>query len=249
MPYSEIGNMKALLLRFDAPLISFGGVIVDNYNITDRFPYLSMLAGFFGNALGYEHKDAERLETLQERLLYAARWDVEPNRIVDYHTVDLGKPKMRAPGWTTRGEPEWREGGDKARLGTHQRYRHYLANGVMTVAVMLKDDARPGIDDLAYAVRQPAHPLFIGRKTCLPAAPVFLDITRAHDVYEALINAPLVCRPGAERNNYVRACWPEGLGPDGIGDIVAVYESRDWKNQVHAGRSLRMEGVMEINKQ
>ncbi|WP_082411796.1 type I-E CRISPR-associated protein Cas5/CasD, partial [Methylogaea oryzae] len=98
--------MDILLLRFDAPLMSFGGVMVDQHGPTERFPGLSLLAGLFGNALGYRHGDAEALEALQARIEYAARWDVEPQALLDYHTVDLGQPKMREPGWTTRGEPE-----------------------------------------------------------------------------------------------------------------------------------------------
>jgi CRISPR-associated Cas5-like protein len=34
--------MDFLLLRFDAPLMSFGGVMVDQYGPTDRFPGQSM---------------------------------------------------------------------------------------------------------------------------------------------------------------------------------------------------------------
>jgi CRISPR-associated Cas5-like protein len=37
--------MDILLLRFDAPLMSFGGVMVDQHGPTDRFPGLAMLTG------------------------------------------------------------------------------------------------------------------------------------------------------------------------------------------------------------
>lgn len=88
--------MNVLLLRFDAPLMSFGDVIVDQHNVTDRsFPRLSLLTGLLANALGYRHGDAEALEALQARIEFAARWDVAPARIVDYHTVNLGQEKMK----------------------------------------------------------------------------------------------------------------------------------------------------------
>ena len=86
--------MNVLLLKFDAPLMSFGGVMVDQHGPTDRFPGLSMLVGLFANALGYRHRDAERIEQLQNRIEYAARWDVKPESIIDYHTADLAQPKM-----------------------------------------------------------------------------------------------------------------------------------------------------------
>ena len=98
--------MDALILRLDAPLMSFGGVIVDHHNVTERFPGLSLFAGLLANALGWTHGDNEKTGALQERLIVASRWDIEPEAIVDYHTVDLGQPKMAEPGWTTRGTPE-----------------------------------------------------------------------------------------------------------------------------------------------
>ena len=144
--------MNVLLLRFDAPLMSFGDVIVDHHNVTDFFPRLSLLTGLFGNALGYRHGDAEALEALQARIEFAARWDVEPTALVDYHTVDLGQPKMAGAGWTTRGVPEHRGGGQDAKLGTHIRYRHYWANGVMTVAVALTGVEEPSAISLGRVI-------------------------------------------------------------------------------------------------
>ena len=237
--------MRVLLLRFDAPLMSFGDVIVDQHNVTDRFPRLSLLTGLFGNALGYRHGDAEALDRLQARLEFAARWDVEPTALVDYHTVDLGQPKMAGKGWTTWGMPEHREGGPDARLGTHIRYRHYWANGVMTVAVTLNGEDAPTRGDLAEALRAPARPLFLGRKTCLPAAPLLRGVSDAPDVLAALRAAPPEPAPGRRLAAAPRsACWPVHLGPELPGQVVAIYDQRDWRNQIHTGRRLRREGVL-----
>ena len=150
--------MDALILRLDAPLMSFGGVIVDHHNVTERFPGVSLFAGLFANALGWTHGEGEKIGALQDRLIIASRWDIEPEAIVDYHTVDLGQPKMREKGWTTRGEPEHRDGGP-ARFGTHIRLRHYWANGVLTAALALRDNTVPDLATLEAALQQPARPL------------------------------------------------------------------------------------------
>lgn len=252
--------MDILLLRFDAPLMSFGGVMVDHHGPTERFPGLSMLAGLFGNALGYRHGEADALEALQARIEYAARWDVEPEPLLDYHTVDLGQEKMREPGWTTRGEPEHRGGGPDAKYGTHIRYRHYWANGVMTVAIALRDRENPILDELAAGLREPARPLFLGRKTCLPAAPLLVGRVEAENVLDALRRAPRICRnvgrvssrseglnpktaPEAQK---VNACWPAHLGESAQSRQVGLYDRRDWRNQIHTGRRIRIEGLLEI---
>ena len=240
--------MDVLRLRFDAPLMSFGGVMVDQHGPTERFPSLAMLTGLFGNALGYRHSDAGLLTALQERIEYAARWDVEPKRLVDYHTVDLGQQKMRNPGWTTRGTPEHRAGGPAA-TGTHQRYRHYWADGVMTLAVALVGDDAPTLDRLEKALRYPARPLFLGRKTCLPAAPLVLDRIKTENVLEALQLAPRAARPGHADSEAMPACWPIALAPTKQAREAIVYDQRDWHNQVPAGRRARFEGLIREAQQ
>jgi CRISPR system Cascade subunit CasD len=234
-----------LILRFDAPLMSFGGVMVDQHGPTERFPGLSLLVGLLGNALGYAHGEAPALESLQARLEYAARWDIEPETLLDYHTVDLGQPQLADAGWTTRGEPEHRSGGPAVH-GIHPRFRHYWANGVMTLAVTLDAGPAPTVADLAEALRHPARPLFLGRKTCLPAAPVLLAATVAPDVLTALARIPAATRPGQVPAARLPACWPSRLGAWGTGQTVTVYDRRDWRNQLHTGRRARLEGWLEV---
>lgn len=237
--------MDVLILRFNAPLMAFGGVAVDQINVTDWFPSPSMLAGLFGNALGYEHKDFEKLQRLQERIEFSARWDVEPERLVDYHTVNLGQEKMVYDGWTTRGKPEHRAGGS-ASEGTHIRLRHYLANGVMTVAATLTGDDAPSTAQLGAAIQQPARPLFIGRKTCLPSTPLAgLDsLVKADNTLSALKRVPR--HPRAKPKPKMSACWPVSADVPDNAEVRPVYGLRDWSNQIHAGRSERVEGLIEV---
>jgi CRISPR system Cascade subunit CasD len=236
--------MKAAILRLDAPLLSFGTVMVDQHGFIDRFPGTSMLTGLLANALGWDHSDFDRLQILQERVQFAARWDVAPERIIDYHTVDLGQPGMARPGWTTRGRPEHRAGGP-ARLGTHQRYRHYWMDGLMTVALAVGTGS-PDVDALVAALRRPARPIFLGRKTCLPARPLLdprTPIVDAPDVLRALAHAPAWDRRGAlSRSTTFEACWPADVaGPPGA-EVRRVFDLRAWADQLPAGSRWRAEG-------
>ena len=244
--------MKALVLRLEAPLMSFGGVIVDQHGFIERFPGGAMLVGLVANALGWRHGDFARLQGLQERLCHAARWDVPPTRIVDYHTVDLGQEKMRHPGWTSRGVPEHRAGGPDARFGTHIRHRHYWADGLMTVAMALEGDGRPGLEEVLAALQRPARPLFLGRKTCLPSRPL-LDprpVREGPDLLQILRAVPLWQRDGtaAGASAEVEACWPAEHGvPEGVhGELRRVYDLRDWANQLPADCRERVEGRIEV---
>jgi len=228
--------VDVLILRFDAPLMSFGGVMVDQHGPTDRFPGLAMLTGLLANALGYRHSEFNRLQALQERIQYAARWDVEPEHIVDYHTVDLGQEKMHYPGWNTHGGTEHRAGGSGAKFGTHQRYRHYWANGVMTLAIALDGEGAPNLEELETALRRPARPLFLGRKTCLPAAPILLVRVQAANVLDALCGYPAHPRIAENDEETLAACWPAGISGGVHTYTVSRYDQREWQNQIHAGR-------------
>jgi CRISPR system Cascade subunit CasD len=166
--------MRALLLRLEGPLMALGGPVVDARGPTRRFPGLAMLTGLLGNAMGWRHGEAERLEGLQRRLRFAAAL-VRPGTLVrDYQTVDLGRPAMLGSrGWTTRGRLE--ERGGASGLGTHIRQREYLADALLLAALRLEPESHdPDLDVLARAVERPARPLFLGRKPCLPAAPLLL---------------------------------------------------------------------------
>ncbi len=237
--------MDALVLRLDAPMMSFGGVMVDHHNVTDRFPGLSMFAGLIANALGWTHAEGDRIGRLQERLIVASRWDILPEAVIDYHTVDLGQPKMREPGWTTRGTPEHRDGGSDARFGTHQRYRHYWVNGVLTAVLALaEEDEGPTLEHLAAALRQPARPLFFGRKTCLPSSPILIDRMSGEDILSILKGISRYRCPVRPQREHMPARWPSDTGNPREDQIKPIYDQRDWKNQWHAGRRMVAEGLL-----
>ncbi|BCX82598.1 CRISPR system Cascade subunit CasD [Methylomarinovum caldicuralii] len=241
--------MKALVLRLDAPLLSFGTVMVDQHGFIDRFPGTAMLTGLIANALGWRHGDFGLLQRLQDRIRFAARWDVRPQPIVDYHTVDLGQGKMRHPGWTTRGWPEHRAGGQDARFGIHQRYRHYWADGLMTCVLTLTGADAPDLDAVLAALRRPARPLFLGRKTCLPARPLLdpeMPVAEGESLLEILRRVPVWDRQGCPvaQAGKREACWPPEAEAGACGEIRRVYDLRDWANQLPAGSRQRVDGLI-----
>lgn len=221
--------MDILLLRFDAPLMSFGGPIVDNHGIIQTYPALSMICGLLANALGYDHPEFAALQRLQERLQYACRQDRLGTRLRDYQTVDLGQEFMSDDlAWTTWGSLERRKGGT-ASSGTQIRYRDYWADAMYTVALTLDPlDESPTIDDLEQALRTPERPLFIGRKPCLPAEKLLLVRTHA----ETLLD-PLSDRRWATSSGSFSAWWP--AHPSNEVNQRPITDARDWANQIHVG--------------
>jgi CRISPR system Cascade subunit CasD len=231
------------MLRFDAPLMSFGAVVVDQNHPIWRYPGKSMITGLLGNALGWDHRDMDRLQALQDRLRFAARWDAEPVPIQDYQTVDLGQDFLVDTGWTTRGKREDRAGANSKE--THIRFRDYWANGVMTVALTLTGEESPTLDALETALRYPARPLFIGRKPCLPAAPILIGRRQAKSLKAALAAEPLARIGPRRRPHVIDALWPleEGAGQG----TEERYDLRDWRNNIHRGSERYAVGLLEVD--
>lgn len=233
--------MRWLVLHLSAPLMSFGGETIDARGVTRDFPAASALTGLLGNALGYDRRDTTALDRLQARLVFGARREAEPplGRVTDFQTAKLEHDDR---GWTTRGS-EGRAGGKSTYDSPYIRPRDYHADAAPWadpggVAVVLRLDPAeeaPDLDALAAALDRPERPLFIGRKSCLPAAPLnkgFLEAASAHD---ALIALP--ARPGET----LRATWPaeEGAAADRVHDLT---DQRNWRSGLHGGSRRVAEG-------
>lgn len=239
---------RHLLLRLRAPLIAFGGETIDNYGVTRDFPALSMVAGLFANALGWDRGDDVQHNRLQERLVMGSRLDEIGERMLDYQTALIYQDDA---GWTTHGKSEGRQPSpsystmQNGRKGlTLQRYRHYHADMNVLVALRLQaaDDA-PTLDDLAAALDKPARPLFVGRKNCLPTDRLMAGWVEADNILDALQKA---LPPVADK---ARAQWPDGEGrlPGQHEDrSLDVCDERNWTSGMHGGWRPVFEGVLRM---
>lgn len=245
--------MQVVVLVFDAPLMSFGAVVVDQINRTDPLPYRAMLTGLCANALGLQRSDEVAHEALQRRLRYAARQDRKGTLLVDFQTVDLGDEGSMGSdlGWTFRGEIEGRGGGN-ASLGTHIRHRHYLADAIVTVVLTLDPpDDDPSLDTVSEALQRPARPLFVGRKCAIPSRPIWAGRVEAPSLRAALSQIPRAAtlRPGDPSRadaGGLQATWPKADGFDDREDrLWARVEDRDFANAIHVGRRIHVEGLVD----
>src|SRR5262245_26198470 len=160
---------RHLMMILEGPLSAFGAEMVDARGPVRDWPGASLLTGLLANALGYARGERDAHARLQERLDFAVRIDREGTRLRDFQTVRLAKSDR---GWTTRGAPEGREGGAGTYESPHIRERDYVADTLVTVALALRNPTEPpSLDELAAALTEPARPLFLGRKPCLPSRP------------------------------------------------------------------------------
>lgn len=227
--------MRALILRLDGPLMSFGDRAIDEIRPTRRLPVRSMLTGILANALGYDHREVTALARLQDRLRFAARLDREGRPLVDFQTAEIGKRDLM---WTTRGTPAERAGGEGSYSGPVLRYRHYRADARVMVAISLEPaDEAPDLEALAAAMRRPERPLFLGRKSCPPASPLLDRIIEAPSLAAALAatppSTPHECAGLIETED-------DPTEPAGW-RTIEVADRRDWRLGFHTGLGRRRE--------
>lgn len=226
-----------LILRVDAPLLAFGGNAVDQLRITRELPAASMLAGLLANAIGLRWSDGAAHQQLQDRLVFAACHLRDSVPLTDVQNAQLAKQDS---GWTTRGEPEGRKGATYD--SPHRRTKEYHADARVRIALRLRPhDGQPALEDLAEALDRPARPLYIGRKACLPAAPLL----RAGDgrwITAPTAHAALCTLAGNERRP---ALWPVGEGPEEGPCVARLTERADLRNWItgyHSGARRVVEG-------
>ena len=243
-------NRRHLIIRLEAPLVSFGGVAIDNYGVTRDFPARSMLAGLLGNALGLERTDADRLQRMQDRLVFAARRERE-SYIGVLRDNQNAKLEANDKGWTTRGSVEARGGSAETHKSPHRRFRDYHPDALVILALRLEPgDETPTLDDLVAALESPQRPLFVGRKPCLPSeplvmrnGPIFIDAATAG---AALERVPLQAKETKVRE--LRAQWPDSEAPENwkVPHIRDLCDERNWRSGLHGGSRLIVEGWITL---
>lgn len=222
-----------LLLRLEAPLMSFGATAVDHRRPVQPWPATSMLTGLLGNALGWTALQTKALDGLQSRLRWAARIDRPGTPLSDFQTAQLNADDKA---WTTRGHIEERGGGENTYKAPHLRYRDYRADASVLVAVRLDPaEQAPTLADIATALDRPARPLFIGRKSCPPSTRIAVGMVDAADAVTALDGAPSADTDSPAEHAAVY--FNEGAS-DRTEDVRVhmASEERRFALDVHAGR-------------
>lgn len=236
--------MRYSILRFDAPMMSFGAPIVSEEGLIQSFPALSMMTGLLANALGYDRREAEKHERLQRNLSYAVREDVPGEKIVDYQTADLGQSHLQAKSktgsvaWTTWDKLDQRGSGNTAT--TNIRNREYLAGAVYTVALHVD---HLSAEQISAAFNKPERPLFIGRQPCLPGTRIYQCTVEAETPRDALIDERTDAKDDDDSVLTPRRLW-SSCDAGASGNVQPVTDARDWTNQIHVGeRHIREESL------
>lgn len=196
--------MNTLFLRLEGPLQAWGLRARWGERDTADAPTKSGVIGLLGCALGLRRDDPE-LRALSDGLRLGVRVDLPGTRLRDYHTTGGGRYGDAAHTGGTRFHTDPYVGGvlsakvdgkgriyvkvtqSSGELETDVSERHYLADASFLAALQGEPQL---IERLAAAVQAPVWPCFLGRKACVPAAPIFDGVGRHDNLRAALAAQP-----------------------------------------------------------
>lgn len=189
-----------LALRLDGPLQSWGFDSQYNRRNTGLMPTKSAIAGMCCAALGYSRGSSAEVDFLKQfgkvRMLGIAiprprqvrKKELSVRRLLDYHTVgggyDPNNPNERYSITVSAedGKPRAKNGQALAVL-THRQYLTDASFGV----ILEGDTAILG--EIANALADPKWGIWLGRKTCIPTAPVLAGLKECGGDLSHLLNA------------------------------------------------------------
>ncbi|MFE6775667.1 type I-E CRISPR-associated protein Cas5/CasD [Streptomyces sp. NPDC057702] len=188
-----------LLLRLAGPLQAWGSKVALNRRETHSEPTKSGVIGLLAAATGRD-RDEPLGELLDLRL--GVRVDVAGSLLRDYHIISdyRGRPLPQS-GVSAKGVQKPTQ---PAKF-THVTSRYYLQDATFLAALA---GPRELLERLDRAVRAPAFPLALGRRSCPPTQPVALgvhegelaDVLGAHPWQaSARLRAQYAARTGREQ--------------------------------------------------
>jgi len=156
-----------LLLRLAGPLQSWGDASRFNRRDTRPEPTKSGVVGLLAAALGRSREsDVSDLADLA----MAVRVDQPGSLARDYHTVsDYREIPLKQSGVNAKGIQKLTSPPKK----THVTVRYYLQDAAFLVGLAGEANL---ISELAEAIRRPAFPLALGRRSCPPTQPLYLGV-------------------------------------------------------------------------
>jgi len=153
--------MSTLLLRFAAPIQSWGSTSRFQWRGTSREPTKSAVIGMLAAALG--RRRTEPIDDLTE-IEFGVRID-QPGRVIrDFQTAKSADGKL-----------------------AFISNRDYLSDAVFLVGIQASDEQ---LQVYEQALLHPYYPLFLGRRSCPPTQPFVLGIRSGKSLVEALKDEP-----------------------------------------------------------
>lgn len=175
--------METLIFQLQAPLASWGEVAVGEYRPSSEYPSQSAIRGLLGAAFGVDRSN-DAMQTLLRTGYRLAIGVLSQGRLLrDYHTAQVPSRTdlKNRPRATRKDELSL----PKTDLNTILSSRDYRQDAAALVAIQTMENAPYSLIQLAEALKKPKFVLYLGRKSCPVAAPLYPRILSAANINTA----------------------------------------------------------------
>lgn len=218
--------MAFLVFQLRAPLASWGDPAVGEYRGSHGYPGESALVGLLGAALGLRREDEAAHAALSQGYGFAVGVQTTGKLLRDYHTAQVpGRVSLKGRPHATRRD-ELRVPKDE--LNTILSTRDYRQDAACLVAVQPAADAPYALDELVDALKSPRYVLYLGRKSCPLAVPLFPRVVEGSSALDALntYRRELATLQGKEVEPIGQLAWSDKVDAGVSADISAPRKDR-----------------------
>jgi len=173
--------MDYLLFRLYGSMASWGEIAVGATRHTASYPSKSAIIGLMAAALGIKRSDVEAQQQMQQGYEIAVEVFAQGALLRDYHTAQVPDSAGKVQ-YTTRRDELLR---GKARLGTILSSREYRSDALALVAVKALACAPHDLKTIQNHLNKPKFHLYLGRKSCPLAAPLYPQMHSSDNYFEA----------------------------------------------------------------
>jgi len=206
-----------LALYLDAPLQSWGYQSRLDQRTTLPYPTRSGIIGLISAAMGIDRADANSLDQFR-RLRMTVLTFRQGDTLVDFHTVGGGYDRKTQEQFIVHTAKGGLRGQGQETVTT---YRQYLQNSRYGAVL---EGPRDHLGRLAHALIDPRWGLWLGRKPCVPASPVFQGLFGSYE--QAL--ARLEDIAGGPARRVVREVDHFAEGSDTLMDRPLNFQTRQF---------------------
>lgn len=201
-----------LLFRLYGPMAAWGDTAVGEFRPSQGHPSRTAVLGLLAAALGIRRDREEELLELDRSVQVAVRLDIPGELLRDYHTTQVPPSGKRLRYYTRADET----GADS--LHTILSQRDYRVDAGASVALQPVEDDPSRLHAWQHALRIPALPLYLGRKSCplaLPTDPVVVEASNLKAAFDRY--------PGCDKH---LAAFGLRVGAN-VGDLRYFWEGED----------------------
>lgn len=173
-----------LLFRLYGPMAAWGDTAVGEFRPSQSHPSRTAVLGILAAALGIRRDQEDELIALDGSVHVAIRLDMPGEPLRDYHTTQVAPAGKKLHYYTRADETA------STRLHTILSQRDYRTDCGASVALQpVVSDPSP-LRSWQEALRSPALPLYLGRKSCPLALPTDPNIIEAENYRAAFDQYP-----------------------------------------------------------